>query len=251
VESGPPAAPAPAPAPAPDAVAHPAPTDAVAAPLPRQGRITYELYYGMGDDRFNVGRTVQSWEVKDGNYRLGSFSETTGLADLFRSQRLTYLSEGKVTPRGLKPTKFLMSRTRKGHTEEALALFDWAAGTIALGKTGERHTASLPAASQDIVSFVYQLGLAPPPPGRITLPITNGAHLERYAIDILAEENIETPLGTLRALPVKQVPHPGDESIEVWLAAAYHYLPVKIRFYDDAGNPAGEQVVSEIRVSDE
>jgi hypothetical protein len=50
---------------------------------------------------------------------------------------------------------------------------------------------------------------------------------------------------------VKQVPLPGDESIELWLAVEYRYLPVKLRFFDREGNPTGEQVVNEIRISDE
>ncbi len=242
----------PPPAPEPEAVALAAPPGPAPAPLrslPKKGRITYTLY--LGEDQFTVGRTVQSWEVKDGAYRLGSFSETTGIVDLFRSQRLNYLSRGRITAHGLEPDKFLMSRTRRGKTEEAQALFDWSDGTIALGKTGERRSASLPERSQDMVSFIYQLGLAPPHPGRIRLPITNGSRLETYELEVLAEEEIETPLGTLRALPVKQVRRPDEESIDVWLATEYRYLPVRIRFYDREGKPAGEQVVNEIRLSEE
>ena len=43
----------------------------------------------------------------------------------------------------------------------------------------------------------------------------------------------------------------GAESIEVWLAVDYRYLPVKVRFLDREGNPAGEQVILEIRTSQE
>jgi hypothetical protein len=247
-----PAAAAVEPEPEPEKVALAAPLGPDFAPLrslPKKGRITYTLYFG--EDRFSVGRTVQSWEVKDGAYRLGSFSETTGIIDLFRAQRLNYMSQGSIGPRGLKPETFLMSRTRRGQTEEARARFDWDAGTIALGKSGEQRSATLPETSQDLVSFIYQLGLAPPGRGRIRLPITNGSRLEIYELDVLQEEEIETPLGTLRALPVKQVRREDDESIEVWLATEYRYLPVRIRFYDREGKPAGEQVVNEIRLSEE
>mgnify|MGYP003889354381 CR=1 FL=1 len=66
-----------------------------------------------------------------------------------------------------------------------------------------------------------------------------------------AEESIETPIGTLRALPVKQLPKQGLESIQIWLAADYRYLPVLIRHFDREGKFSGEQVVSEIRISEE
>jgi len=108
---------------------------------------------------------------------------------------------------------------------------------------------ALPADAQDLVSFMYQLGLMPLAPGRIELPITNGWNLERYELEIGGEEQLQTPFGTLRAVPVKQVRRPGQESIELWLAAEYRWLPVRIRFFDREGEPSGEQLVSDIRVS--
>ncbi len=98
---------------------------------------------------------------------------------------------------------------------------------------------------------MYQLGLAPLTPGRIELPITNGWKLERYALEIGIEEMLETPFGALRAVPVKQVRSAGQETIELWLAPAYRWLPVRIRFFNREGEPSGEQLVSEIRVSED
>lgn len=245
------AAPEPEPV-APIAEASPAPQPPEPAPvksLPKKGRIAYTMYFGA--DRFTVGKTVQSWEVDSDGYKLGSVSETTGIVELFGAQRHIYLSEGRLTARGLQPEKFFMSRTRRGRTEAAQARFDWEAGTLSLGKVRDQHSAALPPAAQDIVSFMYQLGLSPPGPGRIRLPVTNGSSFQVYDLDVLDEEKIETPLGILKTLPVKQVPLPGDESIELWLAVEYRYLPVKLRFFDREGNPTGEQVVNEIRISDE
>lgn len=217
--------------------------------LPRKGRITYTAYFGF--DGFIVGKTVQTWEVAANAYRLGSVSETTGIVEFFRSQRHIYLSEGRLTARGLQPEKFFMSRTRRGRTEAAQARFDWEAGTITLGKVPHQRGAQLATDAQDIVSFMYQLALSPPAPGRLRLPITNGSRFETYDLEVLNEERIETPLGMLLALPIRQLPRPGAESVAIWLAAEYHHLPVKIRFFDREGNPVGEQVVNEIRISDE
>lgn len=236
-------------APEPQPVAQPeprAPEPAPARNLPKKGRITYTLLYG--NDRFNVGKAVQSWEVESDTYMLASDAETTGIVDLFRPQRLRYLSKGKVTARGLKPESFLLSRTRRGETEAAQARFDWSAGSLTFGNAS---SVALPEGSQDIISFIYHFSLFPPSPGKLRLPITNGSHFETYEIEVFDEESIETPIGTLKALPVKQIRRAGAESIEIWLAAEYRYLPVKIRYFDREGNPSGEQVVSEIRLSEE
>jgi hypothetical protein len=245
-----PASPAEVPIDAPASIA-PAepPADTPLRKLPRKGRITYTMYYG--DDQFTVGKTVQTWEVDQDGYKLGSVSETTGIVELFSARRYIYLSEGRFTAHGLKPERFFMSRTRRGRVEAAQALFDWDAGRLTLGKAAGQHAAPLLPDAQDIVSFMYQLALSPPEPGRMQLPITNGSRFETYEIVVRDIERIETPLGVLRTLPIRQVARPGDESIAIWLAADYRYLPVKIRFFDREGRPTGEQVVDRIEISEE
>lgn len=218
-------------------------------PFPRKGRITYTLVYGR--DQFPVGRTVQTWQMDGARYQLASRSETTGIVDVIRSQHRTYLSRGTLTRKGLQPDTFLMSRDRGRGTEEARAKFDWTAGSVTLGPMNGQWAQPLPQHSQDLVSFMYQLSLDPPRPGRMRLPVTNGSRLEIYVLEVLPEEPIDTPLGVLRALPVKQVRTAGAESIDLWLATEYRHLPVRIRFYGKDGEPAGEQIVSEIRLSED
>lgn len=222
---------------------------AVARSLPRRGRITYSLVYG--ESRSLVGKVVQTWAVENDVYKITSEAETAGLIELFQPRRLRYLSQGQVTREGLRPESFLMSRTRRGQTEAAQARFDWQAGNLAYGLTREPKSAPLPAGAHDLMSFIFQYALLPPAAGRFRVPITTGSRFEVYEVEVAAEESIETPLGTLRALPVKQVPRPGSESIQIWLASEYRYLPVRIRHFDREGNFSGEQVVSEIRISEE
>jgi hypothetical protein len=224
----------------------PPPAQPLARRLPHKGEIAYALY--LGNDRFNVGRTIQSWEINGERYRLASVSETTGLASIFTRQRLAYESQGRLTAAGLQPDHFTTERVRSGKSEKAAADFNWIAASAAIGNPA--RSVALPAGAQDIVSFMYQLGLAPLTPGRIELPITNGWKLERYEMVIGIEEMLDTPFGPLRAVPVKQVRRAGQETIELWLAPAYRWLPVRIRFFNREGEPSGEQLVTDIRVSE-
>jgi hypothetical protein len=217
--------------------------------LPRRGHISYNLLYG--NDRHYVGKVVASWEVLDDSYILTSDGATGGIVELFRPQRLRYLSRGKITARGLQPESFLASRTRRGENETADARFDWSSGSLTFGYARERRNVVLPAGAQDLMSFIYQFALLPPVPGRYRVPITTGTRFAVYDIEVSAEQSIETPLGSVRALAVRQLPSAGDESVEIWLAVEYRYLPVRIRHYDREGNFSGEQVVSEIRISEE
>ncbi len=216
--------------------------------LPRRGRIAYALY--MGTNKFEVARTVQSWETGADTYKLESTSGTSGLASLFRSEQRVFRSTGRMTEHGLRPDNFVSARSRSGKTDESVAQFDWNKNSITLGRGEAQRSAALPAGSQDILSFMYQLSLAPPPQGRVQIAITNGTRFENYALDVLAEETLDTPMGKIRTLPVKQVRRDGGESMEIWLAADYRYLPVRIRFIGRDGAPTGEQVATEINISD-
>jgi hypothetical protein len=226
-------------------------TDATAAAhsLPRRGRISFTLLYG--EERTFVGTAVQSWEAGTNTYVIASEAETGGLIDLFQPQRMRYVSQGRITPQGLRPESFASSRTRRGRSEAAQARFDWDAGNLSYGGTSDSKSAALPAGTQDFVSFIFQFVLVPPVPGRYRIPITTGTRFEVYDIVVSGEERIETPLGTLRTLSIKQIPHEGEVSIEISLAAEYRYLPVRIRHYDREGNYAGDQLANEIRISEE
>jgi hypothetical protein len=243
----------PTPTPSPEAAALPAPdreADAGAdAPnlLPSSGHLTYTL--NLGTEGYPAGRSTYAWRVEGDTYRLVSESETVGMVDVFRRQRLTYTSEGRLTRDGLRPERFVMTRTRRGETMEATARLDWSSGQLTYGLPASPRTVSLPATSQDIVSFVLQFALNPPAQGRISVPITNGLKFDTYEVEVLAEERIETPLGLFLALPLKQVRRHGSESVEVWLAVDYGYLPVRLRFLDREGRQAGEQLVSAIQLS--
>ena len=222
---------------------------AAGRPRPRQGRSAFNVLYG--NNRFSVGKVVQSWEVEADAYKLASEAETSGIVDLFRPQRMRFISQGRIVPQGLRPDCFLVSRTRRGQNEASQARFDWNAGQLIYGTARDQKHVALPQGAQDLMSLMYQFSLTPPAPGRHRFPITTGSRYDVYDVEVAVEESIETPIGTLKALPVKQIARAGSESVEFWLASEYRYLPVKIRHYDREGNFSGEQVVTEIRISED
>ncbi len=215
--------------------------------LPARGRITYDLY--LGSDRFLVGRTIQDWNVNGNRYQLTSVAHTVGLAALVR-YRLSYTSHGTVTPHGLQPQSFDFVRERHSEIEQAHAQFDWKRMTITLSTPDNRRTIPLKPGAQDLMSFAWQLAQMPLKPGMIHMPITNGKNLDDYALRIGAHETVKTPLGDIDTIPVRQVPTPGEESLEVWLAPQYRYLPVKVQFFGRDGDLSGEELITDIRVGD-
>jgi hypothetical protein len=185
--------------------------------------------------------------IDKSSYRLTSFSETTGLLGLFRPYQYAYVAEGRVEPEGLKPEAFTVRRGRNGG-RQATAQFDWASGELTFGTLGSPHTAPLNASSYDLLTLFYQLprlGLAP---GQLQVSVTTGTKFNTYLLEVGPEEVLQLPIGTVRAIPVRQVRKPGEESIAVWLAPEKRYLPVRLVFLDEQGEMSAEQIATRIEV---
>ena len=198
----------------------PAPEPASANPrLPPRGMISYRI--DIGDSNFNVGVSRHEWEILDGHYRLTSVME---FASLIWSYRIEMESVGLVTPGGLRPDTFTMRRNGKEGKENAV--FDWEAMTVRVGKRAEQ---ALDLGAQDFLSFNYQLGYMAHPEAGSTLPIVIGKKYRTCLLEVVGDEEIVVPAGTLRTLHLRV---PGEKTTDLWLAYDYLLLPVKIRFDD-------------------
>lgn len=218
-------------------------------PLPRKGRIDYNFLIHYKGTMADVARTAQTWEATGNTYRIESKSEPLPITRLLSSYGThDYQSSGQVTETGLVPLRFTSKEVRPRNTLESGAQFDWEKQNLQFGRSDEPKTAVLPAGSQDVVSFMFQLSIAPPPRGRVQMPITTGRVFETYELEVLDEEMLETPMGQLRVLPIKRVPRPGLEGITVYLATEYRYLPVRVLHFKRDGTPGGEIIATAIRV---
>lgn len=226
---------------APDAVAEAPPSEQ--GLLPASGEITYELFFGT--DKFSVGRSVQTWSIDESTYRLTSLSETTGLARLIKPYQYAYVSEGRVEAGDLRPESFSVRRGREGE-RQATARFDWARRELTLGPIATPRTVPLQNGTHDLLSFIYQLARKPIAPGRMEFVLTTGTKVETFVLEVGADEQLDLPLGLVRAIPVKQIGAPGEERMELWLAYEAPRLPLRIRFFDRAGKMTIEQLANKI-----
>lgn len=224
-----PVAKAPAVEPAPPA---PEPVADEYPPMPQKVTIRFTLFKGLNG--MSVGRAEQTWKLDGDRFTISSVAEATGLFSLFASGKHIQVSQGVVTPAGLKPSSYRVERGQGADKTDA-AQFDWNAMTLALASGGDKKTLKLPEGTQDLLSFMYQLAFAPPQRSSVQLSITNGRKLDSYAYWVV-EEALKTPMGTLQTLHLGKQREPGEKDTEVWLAADYHYLPVQISQVDKDGD---------------
>ena len=205
--------------------------------LPATGTIRFAIYKeSLG---LQIGRAEHRWEfAEDGSYRLTGITETSGLAALFKPVRLQTESRGRMVAGGMQPDSYRTLKNGKDANENAD--FDWATGAVTLSRDGSVRP--IAPGTQDILSLNYQLAYLGKLAEGSTLGVVTGKKYERYAIDSLGEEEIETPAGRFRTLHLRAMT---DSVTEIWIALDRQRLPVKIRFTDKKGE-SFEQVATEL-----
>jgi hypothetical protein len=201
--------------------------------MPQRVTTRFTVFKGLNGMR--VGRAEQVWKLDGERYTISSVAEASGLFSLFASGKFIQESRGEITPAGLRPANYRVERGKGGADKTDTAQFDWTAMTLTLTSGGSKQTLKLPEGTQDLLSFMYQLAFAPPQSSAVKLRMTNGRKLDSYAYWVV-EEALETPMGVLNTLHLGKHREEGEKDTEVWLAADYHYLPVKISQIDKDGD---------------
>lgn len=213
---------------------------APAAQLPARGMVRYRV--DRGDQGFEIGFSVHTWEAVDGTYRITAVTETSGLIGIFRPLRYEVESRGRLTGTGLLP-EVVVTR-QQGRESEERAEFDW--DRMELRVSG-RPAEVLRPGSQDLLSFPYQLGLLADPGSLGSMPILTGKRYADYPVEVLGDEEISVPAGTFRCLHLRV---PGVATTDLWLAHERALLPVKIQHLDRKGD-LYVQVATAIEFSEE
>ncbi len=213
------------------------PLEPVQPLLPAKGIIRFAIY--MGTQGFQIGRAEHRWEfTEDGRYHLFGMTETSGLAALIKTVRFENESRGRLVAGGLQPEHYLSRKNGKDANENAD--FDWSATQVLLSRDGQTRTIAL--GTQDILSLNYHLAYVRQPEHGATVGVVTGKKYERYALDSLGEEEIDTPAGHFRTLHLRAMT---DSTTDHRLALEHHRLPVKIRFTDQKGD-IFEQIATEL-----
>jgi hypothetical protein len=193
-----------------------------ASALPERVRIEYDLKSAFAD-----GVAEYTWSREGNQYSIRGTMEAVGFFTLFLEGRIIQESHGEVTAEGLKPSEFMEKR---GNSPDEGLAFDWDKREVTFIKGSERKTAALTDNTVDWLSMIFQMAHAPPPDKPFQLRVFTQRRLYDFHLEVLGVEDIEIPLGKLRAMHLRHVGDTKVEQVDVWLSLDHHYLPVKMRF---------------------
>ena len=199
---------------------------AVAAAIP--ARITAE--YELVNNGLTIGRVQESFVRNGESYEINSVSRSEG--------------SGKVIDGGLRPLQFEERRTKEPKRDVS-ATFDWERGIMQSRYRGEVTRHKLLPDTQDRLSMMYQFMHVKPHKGNMTLAMSNGRKVELYTYRMVDEVKVGTPAGEYETVHFERVTsEPNDRHVEVWLAKAEHFFPVRVVFDDPRGFRVEQRLVT-------
>jgi hypothetical protein len=191
---------------------------------------TVKASYNAFMNGLSIGTINEQFEANAGRYRIVSDTKPLGLAALIQRQPLRFSSVGRVAREGLLPKQFEARRTP---TDD-----------------GKTESVSLPAATQDRLSVMYQFMYLPLEKTReLHVPMTNGRKLDSYRYRVTRDVEVETGIGRLKTVHLVKIRDPGDPGNEVWLSPQHHYFPVKMTIVERDG-VRFEQIIQSLEVRD-
>jgi hypothetical protein len=184
--------------------------------------IDYQLTSAVAD-----GRASYEWQREGDSYRISGEAEATGFFTLFLEGRVLQESRGTVTATGLRPDRF---REKKPQGAEEGLEFDWAANQVTFDRGSERRTTPLAGNTVDWLSMIFQLAHVPPAARSVDLEVFTQRKMYKFTLRVLGTEEIEIPMGRVKALHLQHAGNDAKEAVDVWLGVDYHHLPVKMRY---------------------
>ena len=210
---------------------------------PQSAAASYDVFR----NGWRVAVVSETFEARDGAYRIVSESRAVGLLAVLEKHTLRFVSSGALTPSGLRPQHFEGKRS-DADPRQVWADFDWEAGQLTIVHDGRTEILALPPGTQDRISSMYQFMFLPRETlQQLEFSMTNGRKLDHYLYAVQSSGALETRLGRMATLHlVKQ--HRADESgAEVWLAPQYRFLPVRLLIQEEDGTRY-EQVITRLEI---
>lgn len=190
--------------------------------------------------RFNYSANAELvWRHANGQY------QASQEVSLFLLGSRSQTSEGRITDRGLEPSRF-NDKARK--EQSAQLAFDQ---NLARFSTGAPDAPIAPGAQDRLSVFLQLSALLAAAPQRypagtqISFITVSARRADRWTFRVGETETLDLPSGSTQALRLDKIAAAGDDQqASLWLAPSMQYLPVRIRLAQDNGDFADLQLKS-------
>ena len=202
-----------------------------------------ELKYELTQNGELLGTVFEKFVTDEtGRYHIESATKGIGLYALFGDRVL--ISEGIITPEGLKPKHFEVHQGNNA-SKDAIVDFDWDNQILITRYKGSETKESIENKTQDLISYLYQFNYENFEEPTIEFVAATGKKYKKYQFRItdkkallsLGDINFETT--SIQSLAEKD----GKPETQLWLNNKLYKLPVRIRYQEKNGSTLEQNLI--------
>ena len=202
-----------------------------AAPAESGGSLNFKAKYALYIKGLKVAEMQRRFTRSgDGEYRYRSKTETTGLFSLFRDDKITEESRGRLGTDSAQPLHYQYTQTGSHKQRHVSIRFDWDKKEVINLVNGSTWKMKLEPGVVDklLYQFIIMRDLSA---GKrhLSYVIADGGKTKTYRFDAQGQEVIQTPLGKMLTLKLRRHKPNSRRETTLWCAPALHYLPVKVK----------------------
>ena len=206
------------------------------ADLPGSFTATYALHY----DDLRIGVMERKFTRNgDGSGIFESNGKLTGLAALFRKDKITESSRWEINDGRLRPVEYKYVRTGGNKEKKEHHRFNWQKNkVISITNDGKKEQSIVPGILDKQLYQLAMMEIKEPEKG-LTYDLIDGTTLKTYQFEFQGEEDLSTPMGKLKALKFHRQKPENDTSKRdtvLWCAPSLHYLPVRVDVTNHKGH---------------
>lgn len=198
----------------------------------------FNATYTLHSKGLTLGKMERSFTREaNGIYRFSSQSYPTGLASLFRHDRIHEFSLFRLHADEVRPLEYSYDHRGGKKERQVRVVFDWENSSIT--NTLGRHHWRMQAVPGVLDKLVYQIALMRHlRQGKIHLryQIADGGRMKVYAIEMQGEEMLETPMGRVKTIRLQRKKANSKRMTTLWCAPELDYLPVQVEHREKDGN---------------
>jgi hypothetical protein len=215
-------------------------SSSIHAELPGSFTAIYALHY----DDLRIGVMERRFtHNNDGSGTFESNGKLTGLAALFRKDKITESSRWEINDGQLRPVEYSYVRSGGKKEKNEQYLFDWKNNRVtSTTQDGKKELDLTPGLLDKLLYQLAMMEIRDPDAG-LKYDLIDGTTFKTYQFEFKGEENLSTPMGKLKTLKFQRKrpdDDPGDNenkrSTILWCAPSLHYLPVRVDNVDRKGH---------------
>lgn len=195
----------------------------------------FEAVYDVYRSGIKIASTVRTFvRQQDGSFLYRSETNVTGIATMFRKDRIIEQSISSFVDGRVQPRQYLYEHTGTSRDRNVTIDFDWNANQITNSVNGAPW--HMPATRGILDKLLYQYTIMLDlQQGKSSLSyiIADGGKEKTYRFEKLGEEILDTPLGKLNTIKMKRYRSDSDRESIFWSAPELGYMPIKLENIDD------------------